>query len=1360
MVKTWQDEIRDNPAVVVAGESDPQRLWVPMQIQALVFGQKGTAKFLNLTPNYGSLRVRTRSAPLGHQLQQELRELFNESDSLPLNKSDSQPPGIHLHWTLPAALTHIRPAAAADGSAPELPLVPNRWMVIRLWEEGGKLLHKSSVIDSDFRDARQGTSPWLEKTGQRFAVTQLGRSQPLENWTRPQPAQTLPPETPLTAFAPGNLAFAAFYPSCESVFGFHDEAADLDKALSRVKAAGGTVFSCSYLVAGWFADRANDPLNVRRPRREEENEEKQEEKRVNRNLEEKERWLKRWLRRMGQLQWAIPGDAKVLPTAVTCYGIISHIEWDGRPCNGPVPPAVTVALGNSVTEAAAVLANRTATANGQRLLGEVLLSELQYATLAERRPSYVEAKHRHFLQNMSRLSGARSRVHERGFSPRDGGLSWEIVLQANGAGAEDANPQPLPRLTKDIADKLRRLNCAQREHDEVARILVRLRQRLFAVWYQQQYRNSNTAAGTRPTLTDEQKQQLLQAIATCKGSVDNARQQRNTKLAACQTAKTELDKALERENALRKDMRKASLVAHAMPQFWHANDPFVLMEGLPAPAPAASPLPCRISDRPITDLELRDPTAGTIRVGRDGVKNTRNWDKPWAESVPPAARSDIPSDIEELLFDALFVDPERAKLLARTHFRPTQGDNPREADLEKAETALVGALQNIKQATAANRLTITGLQGPALDSLLAAISRPSAMSWGRPVFMRWRVAWYPYCQDKDLPVSVPAALSSASSRQPSRSVAHWDFGWEEAGRVDYDWRQKPDARQSFPFDGFTVVAANLERGPKVTSEDFAEYKPVFEQMTKPLLGQSLAGLTEAFGMLDTGPQLPPLIVPPGPPRQPVELSVDDEIAARVRRHYSSAPLSRLNQENGESPSFSPLRGGLFSLLRLAVIDSFGRVLTICDDRPDRASSVPKLSRTLRGADNRLALLPPRLVQPARLLPRWLSAWNDNQESLGDLATSPICGFVVHNRLDRSLLIYGTRNDEEAIYGAANGARPPIGKLLGAVQEVEYIGGSGPVRWSTIPAWPIIPAGPTAGTAESPEPRELTETDIPNRHLRNFVNGLLTLEGGALGSPFHTFLDLLERREEAAELPVEQGLQSVLLGRPLALVRASLHLELDGPPLRDETALPADEPPSYLSVKFPVRLGDRRLGPDGLIGYVVDDGSGAAYHKLRLSADEDSYQRDHAHGYFHDQRDVEVQCDPAAAPIKLTLLLDPQPGVHVISGILPASRIRLSQPLVAATLSDLEIPFLVAPFLSEQLSDPASPRHMPLPTNGDKEWTWQFFPDAKQKHLEVDVRVDTESSPSLFANMAMHEGWLSYRPSRAKPPRPNSNGQPQ
>src|SRR5215831_2023743 len=124
----WQDEILKNTGVAVAGDTDPRRLWVPMQVQALVFGREGTAKFLDLTPNYENLQTNTYAAPLGHQLRRE---------------ADNPPePGIHLHWTLPAAFTHVRPTPSENGAAPELPRVPNRWLVIRLWEESRQLHHK------------------------------------------------------------------------------------------------------------------------------------------------------------------------------------------------------------------------------------------------------------------------------------------------------------------------------------------------------------------------------------------------------------------------------------------------------------------------------------------------------------------------------------------------------------------------------------------------------------------------------------------------------------------------------------------------------------------------------------------------------------------------------------------------------------------------------------------------------------------------------------------------------------------------------------------------------------------------------------------------------------------------------------------------------------------------------------------------------------------------------------------------------------------------------------------------------------------------------------------------------------------
>ena len=47
------------------------RLWVPMQVQSLVFGRRGSAAFLDLTPRYEKL-ADTQRAPLGCYLRPDL----------------------------------------------------------------------------------------------------------------------------------------------------------------------------------------------------------------------------------------------------------------------------------------------------------------------------------------------------------------------------------------------------------------------------------------------------------------------------------------------------------------------------------------------------------------------------------------------------------------------------------------------------------------------------------------------------------------------------------------------------------------------------------------------------------------------------------------------------------------------------------------------------------------------------------------------------------------------------------------------------------------------------------------------------------------------------------------------------------------------------------------------------------------------------------------------------------------------------------------------------------------------------------------------------------------------------------------
>ena len=162
-----------------------------MQVQALVFGQPGTARFVDLTPRYDNL------TGMGAALGAKLRPKFEASETPPFL---DPPQGIHLHWTLPTAFTHVRPAADGKGSA-ALPLAPNRWRVTRLWEETpGKLSQRSWVVESDFTDPDDADAPWLQEINGRVEITRLGRKVALEGWTEQRKT-----ESSLTAFAPGNL---------------------------------------------------------------------------------------------------------------------------------------------------------------------------------------------------------------------------------------------------------------------------------------------------------------------------------------------------------------------------------------------------------------------------------------------------------------------------------------------------------------------------------------------------------------------------------------------------------------------------------------------------------------------------------------------------------------------------------------------------------------------------------------------------------------------------------------------------------------------------------------------------------------------------------------------------------------------------------------------------------------------------------------------------------------------------------------------------------------------------------------------------------------------------------------------------
>ena len=1193
------------------------RLWVPMQVQSLVFGKPGTAAFLNLAPRYEELGDR-QSAPLGRRLRPNLDRTTPRPDFLPR--------GIHLHWMLPAAFSHLRP-----GENGKPPRVPNRWLVTRLWLDAGKLRLRGWVVESD-TVSDDGTAPWLD--GSLDPTLLIGVTRDLADWAEPG---TAAPD--FSGFAPGDMGFAASYAACRGVFGFHDSCRDLK---------AGAI--CSYLVTGWFSDPAADPL-----------------------AEDKADALDR-------LRWALADPAGAQPKATTCYAIAPGIVWTpDAECTTAAQPNVAVAIGSSFTDAVAALAR----GNGPKADRDGFVSLHQLAVLDERRPTAADLT-ADFFPVLGRMLGARARMHERGFAAEDGGTVWDITAKERPPAQKAADAAPVLMLPSDLAAALATLNQLQADHDAAERGLAAARNRLFLAWCQLQHwtiRASGTATPTQAAALQAEVASRTAGVTDAKARLDGLVSQRAGQE---QQVRDRLGAA---------DAAELALVSRPMPRFWRPADPFVLTSGVPVPSlqGGASPLLCRTSDqvvpgvagkRPVDRAMLRDLLASQL-----------------AGAGLPPGNPGVPPDWSDLLLDAIFADAGMARVLALADLRRSVSD-PSEDQIARASEAIAAAQAPIRAAADALARSLPdsgapvslGLETGALRSLLSAIWSPGVPP--RPVFLVWETTWHPYGAD----------------------------GWTvPADDIDHHWPEPAPEAEARSLSGFVPLATGLERGLAPTRARFPEPGLAFAlEGLDRLAGQTLAGLTEAFATRDSGAQLQPLS------RSRAGLALDP-VAALVAGEHLAGPLTG----DGEASPFAPLRGGRIELARLWIVDSFGRVQRLID--PGGPTTPPAVARSLVGDSKGAIHLPPRLVQPARLRLSWQSARHDDTESRGDLESSPICGFILHNRLDRSLLVYGARGS----------VLPDT--LLGAVQPVRLAHGQEIARWLTLPA------RPRDGEGAARSPARLDAADIPNPHLRGFVNGLLARFGGAAGTGFEAFRNLLADHEDRADLSRDQGLQAMLVGRPLALVRAALRLELAAPPVSDQNwrAVLGLDPiePWVRGRNIPVRLGDRRLGPEGLVGVFADDVA-EPYLTLGLRTDRSYPDSVTRHPYFATSQ-LSVPCDPEAPVPTFTMLLDPRCPVNVVSGILPAATARVPEGLVEAGLAGLEIPFLVAPVLGERA--PSKGRRMPLPTGSQDEWRWVGFPDQTAPAVEEPVSGDTAAAGALEAVKALHEGWLRYcPPKRGKP----------
>ncbi|MCO6003553.1 hypothetical protein NE236_00990 [Actinoallomurus purpureus] len=432
---------------------------------------------------------------------------------------------MHLHWALPDALTRM----GQDGGDTAVPAVPDRWLVTRS-RDG--VIEGQWVIESDFLagpdDVGGGvTFPVPDAVPYR----RLGRTLPLAAWSPDGAGERL---AKVTAVGYGEPSFAAFYPNCHSVFGFHDG------AFTGAPPAG-----VAYDLVGWHSDPAQDVLA--------------------------QITGDDWRQRIGDLGWSVP-DGAPRPTRIVCYARLAFAP--GARIANPLLLAsrtsdVGVYVGSTATEALA--AHLGAVLQGMDPdTAENLLEAISFADELEASPLDVGAK----------LAEAR---HASTFRPLPSGLLWTVRRQdAADATAEQRQARAALALTHEMGDLLNLLNTAQERYDQAERELLNLREQLFADWYKYLLcaYPYETRRDTYPD-PDEVRHYLERQMARLADLTTRTEDPGTGIAAELAAAKAALESALAAFNAATARPAGAEYVLDrvAAPQFYLPSEPVVLLTG-------------------------------------------------------------------------------------------------------------------------------------------------------------------------------------------------------------------------------------------------------------------------------------------------------------------------------------------------------------------------------------------------------------------------------------------------------------------------------------------------------------------------------------------------------------------------------------------------------------------------------------------------------------------------------------------------------------------------------------------------------------------------------------------------------------
>ncbi len=1242
----------------------------------------------------------------------------------PLTASTRPPaPGAHLMWTLPYALRSGQQVqSGASAGQVQFPWAPNRWMILRLQygAAGTAPALTAGIVQSDLLSTINANtvSQYPDPTDPMNATLQIGGYIPIAAWTSPAS-----PSTPLLqAVGPGDVSWAAAYDNVRNVFSFYD---------ALPNPATGWV-SYTYSVIGWYADPTADPMYVV-PTDTPQNWASQVANKFQWSvgdlpdvLQAQAAWtawqtahglagppaslppqllqaIQTWLK--WQTANGISTQPASLPQQTICHGMVSNVVWSGAGTaygtgapndGGTLFP--DVALGNTATEAiAAWIANYVVTQNhgdpNTIPFIETAVEAFQKGYLFElpKDPQYVETL-----------------LHKARFNSLSSGQVFIVVRPETDATepADYSGSQSIP-LDSNQTALLTALNTIQGQLNQAQGQLFTEQLELFAVQYKQYNLPRNAPA---------QVTAAVNAVLTVLQQQVSAMQSNVTGL---QTQVGNAQTALVTALAGKYVVKQVDLPANFSP-----NDPVVMLSAAGADAKFAAPgtytdgtsLFTRFTGQTITGIEA-DYTGNGLPSSPQliGPADLLN-----AITIPLG--SGMPKEIPDLWLEALFLDTTNASLLATIYFQK-RGIQPPAG----AIAALTGTIQQQQSAPWNDGATLgvtpqalasgLGLQG--VPPAAIAVEYRTGQPWS-PIYLDWQVQWFP------------------TGSNPGDQFTNWTLG-----DIDYEWNgtNVPQPANPIYFQGRSVLNLKIAQDLAAQIETFHN-DPSFSDL--PLdVQQALTEIAAVIGKFDIvtqslggfTQQLATRTIAPG--QQPgASLQGNTPNSLRPVAGDITAPAAN-------ALPFFPIRSGHFLLKDVWIVDSWGQIWRGKD--PKLPAVTPYLSNSLLtpGTSNAAyAQLPPRVAQPSAAVLQLLDATSDQIPTNSSDLTSPICGWVMSNLLDQSLMVFdadGTNEGGVLLVGTDVSDASPSG--LG-------------VRWDDAP-------GSSAPLGAPPQ--------LNNAHLLAMTQGLLQVGLTTGGAALLDLMNSLDSSFWAINPGGSSGNLSVIVGRPVAVVRAQLSFNLAGYPVYNQSwALTGQyyvsgsnpskfspTPPPFVSVNFGFRVGDLGDSSNGVLGYFLNDdyskfyavyGSGSQTADLGAASRRGARAemsllnapgRDQTSPSGYVQYNHLIPLPPNSSTVSLTILLDPRGHIPVISGSLPVVTSTLDPGPVTTAIAAMEVNFRLGPLLE----DPGSIQ-MPLPSEIQGKWSWVARKDITSWETPSDISNQDAVARLGSSPPRLREGWLT------------------